>query len=229
MRTAKNGLRHLVATFVVALPTSVVAAEVRIIANPSIKADAVSSSELKAIFLQEHNSLRDGAHVEPVLERKGPTHEAFLKEYLRQSDDSLQDYYRSLVFTGKAAMPKILASDEEVVAYVAKTRGAIGYVGANASVDGVKVLEVSFGEVSSRKLLNRIEPSYPDLLKIKRIGGTVRLKVTVAANGNVEDTLLLGGNPILGDAAIAAVKHWTYSPSRSRTITEVSLSFDPNR
>ena len=39
-------------------------------------------------------------------------------------------------------MPKTVAVDAEVVAYVAKTKGAIGYVSAEASTTGVKVLDV---------------------------------------------------------------------------------------
>jgi ABC-type phosphate transport system substrate-binding protein len=39
-------------------------------------------------------------------------------------------------------MPKSVANDAEVVAYVAKTKGAVGYVSAAASTDGVKTLEV---------------------------------------------------------------------------------------
>ena len=118
------------------------AAELKIIANPSVGASAVSADELKNVFLITKTSLADGSHVEPVLEKGGPTHEAFIKEYLGKSDAALQTYYRSLVFTGKASMPKTLAADAEVVAYVAKTKGAVGYVGAGASTAGVKTLEV---------------------------------------------------------------------------------------
>ncbi len=39
-------------------------------------------------------------------------------------------------------MPKALAADSEVVAYVARTKGAIGYVSAGAATAGVKVLDV---------------------------------------------------------------------------------------
>jgi len=39
-------------------------------------------------------------------------------------------------------MPKTLASDAEMAEYVAKTKGAIGYVSASATAAGVKVLEV---------------------------------------------------------------------------------------
>ena len=118
------------------------AGNVKVIANPSVKASSVSADELKSVFLQEKTSLNDGSHVEPVLEKGGSVHEAFLKEYLDKSDDALQRYYRSLVFTGKGSMPKTVASDAEVIAYVAKTKGAIGYVSAGASADGVKTLDV---------------------------------------------------------------------------------------
>jgi ABC-type phosphate transport system substrate-binding protein len=65
-----------------------------------------------------------------------------VKEYLGKTDTALQTYYRSLVFTGKASMPKMLGSDAEVAAFVAKTKGAIGYVSASAGASGVKTLEV---------------------------------------------------------------------------------------
>ncbi len=118
------------------------AADLKVIANPSVGASSVSADELKGVFLATKTSLSDGSHVEPVLEKDGPVHEAFVKEYLGKTDAALQTYYRSLVFTGKASMPKTLGADAEVVAYVAKTKGAIGYVGAGASTAGVKTLEV---------------------------------------------------------------------------------------
>jgi ABC-type phosphate transport system substrate-binding protein len=132
----------LAAVFVLFAAVAVRAAEVKIIANPSVGAASVSADELKRVFLLEKNALDDGSHVEPVVAKGGPTHDAFLKEYLSKSDSALQTYYRSLVFTGKASMPKTLGSEAEVAAYVAKTKGAIGYVGAGTAAPGTKTLEV---------------------------------------------------------------------------------------
>jgi hypothetical protein len=61
---------------------------------------------------------------------------SFLKDFLDINDDALQSYYRTLVFTGRGSMPKALDSEADVVAYVTKTRGAIGYVSSTAAVDG---------------------------------------------------------------------------------------------
>ena len=117
------------------------AADVKIIANSSVASNSISVGEIKDVFLLDKDSLR-GSHVEPVLTKGGATHEAFLKAYLGKNDSSLQAFYRGLVFTGKGSMPKALNSDAEVVAYVAKTRGAVGYVSGGASTEGVKVLAV---------------------------------------------------------------------------------------
>ena len=203
-----------------------VAGDVKVIANASVKADTISAADLKRVFLEEKSSL-DGSHVEPLLEKEWRAHEAFLQEYLGMSEDDLQSYYQTLLFTGRGFMPKVLGSDAEVVAYVARTQGAIGYVSSAASAEGVKTLAIGVPSSNAeRKLITRVEPDYPDTLKRLNIGGTVRLRVSISAKGNVEDVELLGGNPILGESAAAAVKKWVYAAGRSRTIAEVSILFD---
>jgi TonB family protein len=207
-------------------PVNALAGDVKVIANSSVKADTISAAELKRVFLEEKISLADGTHVEPVLEKDGLVHEAFLQEYLGMSEDDLQAYYRTLLFTGKGFMPKAFGSDAEVVAHVARTRGAIGYVSSAASPGGVRTLAIGVPSRSAeRKLITRVEPDYPETLKRLNIGGTVRLQVSISAKGKVEEVELLGGNPILGESATAAVKKWVYAAGRSRTIAEVSISF----
>jgi ABC-type phosphate transport system substrate-binding protein len=116
--------------------------DVKVIANLSVKVSHVSADELKGIFLATKTSLADGSHVEPVLMKPGGVHEASVQQYTGKTAAALETYYRSLVFTGKGAMPKMLASEAEMVEYVANTKGAVGYVSAGASTDGVKILEV---------------------------------------------------------------------------------------
>jgi TonB family protein len=202
------------------------ASEVKVVANSSVKADSISPAELRRVFLEEKISLEDGTRVEPVLQKNGPVHAAFLQQYLAVSVDDLQNYYRTLLFTGKGSIPKAFASDEDVVAYVSRTRGAIGYVDSAASADAVKILVVGNSSHNvERKLVTRIEPDYSETLRRLGIGGTVRLRLTITAKGNVDNVLLLGGNPILAESAIIAVRKWVYAAGKARTIAEVSLSF----
>ena len=118
------------------------AGDIKVIANVSVTAASISADELKGVFLATKTSLSDGSRVEPVIAKGGATHEAFAREHLGKTAPALETYYRSLVFTGKGAMPKSAASDAEVVALVSKTKGAIGYVSAAAPTAGVKVLPI---------------------------------------------------------------------------------------
>jgi hypothetical protein len=115
---------------------------VKIIANPNIDASEISRDELTRIFLMTKTSLAETGHVEPVLEKTGTVCDLFSKEYIGRTNTALMTYYRSLMFSGKASIPKSFGSDSEVAEYVAKTKGAIGYVGSGANVAGVKTLKV---------------------------------------------------------------------------------------
>jgi hypothetical protein len=123
------------------LTTSARAGDVKVIANNSVAISSISADDLIGVFLMTKSTL-GGGHVEPVVEQGGPAHEGFLKEYIHKTAQALQNYYRSQLLAGTGSMPKILASDAAVVEYVAKTKGAIGYVAAGASAAGVKTLEV---------------------------------------------------------------------------------------
>ena len=134
----KRTLCVTIATLGLAAASPASAADFKLVANPSVKASDISIDELKAVFLATKTSL-EGSEIEPVLAKTGAAHEAFLKD-LGKTDSALSTYYRSLVFTGKASMPKLCGSDAEVIEYVAKTKGAIGYVSAEAKAPGTKTL-----------------------------------------------------------------------------------------
>jgi hypothetical protein len=138
-----KGWNHVFAAagMVMLLGRAVQGAEFKLIANSSVDAASVSLEDVKSVYLETKMALGSG-HVTPVLAKSGAAHEAFLKECLGKSEAALSTYYRSLVFTGKGAMPKALGSDAEVVEFVAKTKGAIGYVGAAAGAGSAKVLEI---------------------------------------------------------------------------------------
>jgi TonB family protein len=83
-------------------------------------------------------------------------------------------------------------------------------------------------ETSHRKVVVRVNPEYPETLRIAQIGGLVRLSATVQPNGTVTQVDIRGGNPILAEKAQQAVMKWKYAPAASQTVEEVSLSFSPH-
>lgn len=80
-----------------------------------------------------------------------------------------------------------------------------------------------------RKVINRVDPDYPDALKRLYIGGVVRVEVQVAPNGTVKSTKLLGGSPILGQSTMKAIMQWKYAPAATEATLTVKVKFDPHQ
>jgi len=81
---------------------------------------------------------------------------------------------------------------------------------------------------TDRKVASRIAPIYPDLARKMHIHGTVKVEAVVRPNGQVKTTRVLGGNPVLVDAAVDAVGKWKFEPAQAETTEVVQLTFDGN-
>lgn len=68
-----------------------------------------------------------------------------------------------------------------------------------------------------RKVKTQVEPIYPELAKSMHLNGTVRVEVTVNQEGTVKNTKVVGGNPVLADAAVKAVQKWKFEPGPEET------------
>jgi TonB family protein len=79
---------------------------------------------------------------------------------------------------------------------------------------------------SGRKVTARVAPAYPELAKKMHIQGTVKVEAVVRPNGTVKSTRILGGNPVLIEAASDAVKKWKYEAGQSETTEVAQLTFE---
>jgi TonB family protein len=80
----------------------------------------------------------------------------------------------------------------------------------------------------TRKVVNRVTPSYPDILKSGHYEGQVRLAVTVRPDGRVSTVEVVGGNPMFSHYASEAVMRWKYAPAPTQTVEEVTFNFNLN-
>ncbi len=80
---------------------------------------------------------------------------------------------------------------------------------------------------SERKVTSRVQPSYPDLARKMRLQGVVRIEAVVKPNGTVKSTRVLGGNPVLVDAATDAVTKWKFETASGETTEIVQVTFTP--
>ncbi|GEM_PF-4066107 len=57
-------------------------------------------------------------------------------------------------------------------------------------------------------------PAYPEEARRRHLQGTVRLELAIGADGSVKEVTVLEGLPAgLTDAAVEAVRHWTFEPA----------------
>jgi TonB family protein len=76
-----------------------------------------------------------------------------------------------------------------------------------------------------RKVKTSVKPAYPDVARQMHITGTVRLEATVAPDGKVRDTRVVGGSPLLAQEASNAVKKWKYEEAAKETVETVEVVY----
>ena len=81
-------------------------------------------------------------------------------------------------------------------------------------------------EEITRKVKSKVPPVYPDLARRMNITGVVKLQVVVAPNGSVKNTKLVGGHPLLANAAMDAVKKWRFENAAEETTGVVEFKFE---
>jgi len=79
---------------------------------------------------------------------------------------------------------------------------------------------------TGRKVVSRTAPVYPELAKRMHIQGVAKVEAIVRPNGSVKSTRLIGGNPVLADAAIQAVEKWKFAPADTDTTEIVQVMFE---
>jgi TonB family protein len=81
--------------------------------------------------------------------------------------------------------------------------------------------QFTLAQSTGRKIKTKTEPEYPELARKNNISGSVRLELLVTTDGKVKNVKVLGGNPVLVQAAVAAVTKWKYEPATEEsTIVE---------
>lgn len=76
-----------------------------------------------------------------------------------------------------------------------------------------------------RKVIEKVAPVYPQLAKRMNIRVVIKLEVVVRANGSVKSIQVVGGNPVLLEAANDAVRKWKFEAAAGETTEVVQLSF----
>ncbi|HXW62391.1 MAG TPA: energy transducer TonB [Candidatus Acidoferrales bacterium] len=76
-----------------------------------------------------------------------------------------------------------------------------------------------------RKAVTKVMPAIPELAKQMHIAGKVKIEITIAADGHVLTTHVVGGSPLLVNAALEALKQWRFEPAPTATTDLIEFDF----
>ena len=127
------------AALLVTLAPPARAADFKIVANASVPATALSKSELSDLFMKHTLRWSTGEMAQPAEPPEAsPLREPFCREIHGKSAAVVRVYWSRLIFAGRSTPSVAKGSDDEGVAFVRSTPGAIGFVARATAAAGVK-------------------------------------------------------------------------------------------
>lgn len=126
----------LVSCLLLLQPVVEAMADVVVVANPRSGIDRLSRDEVINIFLGRFRQLPSGLSAQPVdLPATQPEKAIFYLWLVNKDLAEINAYWSRLIFSGRTTPPVQAKSTEDVIDFVAKTPGGIGYV-ERSKVDG---------------------------------------------------------------------------------------------
>jgi hypothetical protein len=148
-RWARRGVLCLAAVLVVVTAAAAdraladVGPTYRLIANPSCPLSEVDRGFVAQAFLKKIRRWPDGEMLQPVdLDSRSAVRRTWSSDVLSRSVEAVRTYWQQMIFSGRELPPPEMRSDEEVIGYVLKRPGGIGYVSTTADLRGAKVLTI---------------------------------------------------------------------------------------
>jgi TonB family protein len=80
---------------------------------------------------------------------------------------------------------------------------------------------------STRKVVNRVVPAYPEMARTMNLKGNVKVEVVVGPSGAVKSVEIKGGQPVLAKSAENAVFKWKCESAAGKTRELVEMKFNP--
>jgi ABC-type phosphate transport system substrate-binding protein len=115
----------------------------RVIVNVANPVDAVDRRFVSEAFFKKTTRWPNDLLIRPVDQSSdSASRRAFSEDVMKRSVAAVKSYWQQMVFSGRGVPPPELDDDAEVVKFVVRNPGAIGYVSPGANVTGAKTIAV---------------------------------------------------------------------------------------
>lgn len=116
------------------------AEEVVVILNPA-NSVTLTPKDISNLFLGKTSTFPDGKPARALsLQDGSAVRDEFNRKFLKKTNQQLDAYWASLIFTGRVTPPRQVATEAELRAQVEASRDAIGFVRESVAGDKVRTL-----------------------------------------------------------------------------------------
>ena len=131
----RSGIKKLLlllpclAGFVISRPAAADCGALALIVNPANPLTAVSRRELVAIYKGRKTFFEGFSAIMPVdYKDHAACKRVFYRRFLRREVEKIKRYWVKMIFSGNGSPPAMMDDPSQVLDFVAKNKGGIGYV-----------------------------------------------------------------------------------------------------
>jgi ABC-type phosphate transport system substrate-binding protein len=115
----------------------------QVIVHPSNASTSLDRKFMEDAFLKKVTRWSNDVVIRPVdLAPSSTVRRKFSEGVLKRSVEAVKGYWQQRIFAGHDVPPPELGTDDDVVRYVLKYDGAVGYVSGGANLAGAKVVSL---------------------------------------------------------------------------------------
>lgn len=124
------------------MPPPVFCFEGVLICHKDVPENSLTMQEVKDIFTWNKKNWEDGTKITFVLLKEKSIFKTFSKIFLNKSSRQYEMSIKNEIFINGYRTPKSFKTEEQVILYISKTKGAIGYVSKEPDTWLVKPLAI---------------------------------------------------------------------------------------
>jgi TonB family protein len=87
------------------------------------------------------------------------------------------------------------------------------------------VATTAFAAEGGRQVLVIAPSVYPVMARQLHVGGTVRMQAVVSSTGKIKELKVIGGHPLLTEAALDSARKWQFQPSATETVEVIAINY----
>ena len=123
-----------------------------IITNPDTHVASLKKKDIKDIFLGRKKSWEKNEQIALATLKDEATHKQFLNRFVDKTPFQFRNYWREKVFLGEGESPRSFETEEGLINFVARTKGAIGYISSPPARPGpVKIIPIIEGKEDEKE------------------------------------------------------------------------------